>query len=513
MSDHTAEHLSAGIASGDWQRLSPMAILDFGISLLGHLLNQSSALIPLAAIILTKGEKALPYLITAAVAVMSLGAVIGLLAYLNFRFRIENSQFMVKKGIISRKRLVLDFDRVQAINITEPVYFRPFKLATLTLESAGSSGEEVKLNGVYKADAVAVRQMVLAHQRQSPQADADTAQVQTATLDEDRVLLTRNLGKVILYGLTNNGLWVFAGLFGSAFGSQAENIGEWIPKSWVSSWDAYVQAGVENKIAGLLFIIFLTLSILLALSVVAAILQFYGFKLVRAGERIIRTSGLFELKEVSLKTSKVQAVTHSQNIFALLLGVRHILLRQAGFIQNAQQAMGRNFVIISLSESEAAQITQEMINGITPDSLPTHKISKQYLLRGFFFSAILPFGVPIGLIAWISTTPEVLFGLGILPLIFLGMVLRYRRFRYGFDEHYGFMQKGLLGKSKNYFPLFKVQWVKLTQNPGQRRLGLADVTIALAGSRYHIPYMPIADAERLRDLALYHAETSTEAWI
>ena len=62
------------------------------------------------------------------------------------------------------------------------------------------------------------------------------------------------------------------------------------------------------------------------------------------------------------------------------------------------------------------------------------------------------------------------------------------------------------------FPLFKVQRIDIRQTPGQRRKGLAHLSIHLASHSLNIPYICEGDARSFRDLALYHVESSNRAW-
>ena len=88
----------------------------------------------------------------------------------------------------------------------------------------------------------------------------------------------------------------------------------------------------------------------------------------------------------------------------------------------------------------------------------------------------------------------------------------WQRAGYAVVGDYAFIRHGIIGTVSTVFPLFKVQRIDISQTPGQRRRGLSHLSIHLASHSLSIPYVRIADAEQLRDLALYYAETTEQDW-
>ena len=107
--------------------------------------------------------------------------------------------------------------------------------------------------------------------------------------------------------------------------------------------------------------------------------------------------------------------------------------------------------------------------------------------------------------------------IGLLWLVVAGLTLLivnrcWRQTGWAMDGDHVLFKRGFIGSSTTVFPLFKVQRVDLVQTPSQRRRGLAHLTLHLASHSMTMPWMRVEDAERIRDLALYRAETATEAW-
>ena len=74
------------------------------------------------------------------------------------------------------------------------------------------------------------------------------------------------------------------------------------------------------------------------------------------------------------------------------------------------------------------------------------------------------------------------------------------------------MRSGFLGFTTSMFPLFKMQRVGLRQTPGQRRAGVAHLTLHLASGSMTLAHIPADDARRLQDLTLYEVESTRRAW-
>lgn len=67
---------------------------------------------------------------------------------------------LVQRGVLHREALDISFERIQNISIREPFYMRPFGLAVLAVDTAGSSGKEVSLGGVRKDVAEHIRHTI-----------------------------------------------------------------------------------------------------------------------------------------------------------------------------------------------------------------------------------------------------------------------------------------------------------------------------------------------------------------
>lgn len=502
-----------------WQRLSPASILYFGIKSVSFMVRFGlQAIVPAFAALAAFNNL---YWLPLALALVAVGGAVfmltfAVLSYFKFRFRIEKNAFLIRSGIFKRKRLTLSFDRIQNVAFKEPIYFRPFNLIILTLESAGSSSEEVNLAGISRHLGEAIRQQVLAQRAEegtNTQTEVDSELEEKASEKSGTTLLHLPIPELVRYGLSNSGIWVFAGIF-AGFSSQLDQL--WESGLAGRLFDYYgdvAGAGIIALALGVTLLAFLFLLLIAAGSVLGAIIVNYRYTLSYADGRYHRTRGLFERQETSIPPSKIQSLTLSQPLIARLFDRFHIVVGQVGFkSKNKNKAQRQKFVIPSATAQFNAQLVHHVYPASTILSEPLRPIHTGFIKRHFLYS----FGLP-------SCGAAILWGFnlgwwGLLPLSlpFAALpfiILRWRQYGFATDQDHGLVRSGLLGHKRTVFPFYKVQTVEVKQSPGQRRDGLADLKIKLAGQSLTIPYIGKTIADEMREIILMKIETSKKAWM
>lgn len=512
----------SGVQSDKWQRLSPLSIIYFVIK---HVVDtvkggiQTFAFAP-AAIIATTGDNRWFLL-----AIFALGSsvvlIIGsILSFLKFRFRIEGNKFLIRSGVFKRKRLSLNFDRIQNVGLIEPIYFRPFSLTIMAIESAGSSSEEVSLGGVPRTLAQAIRKHILDYKKDENNLEETATETTASTNDHasnedilhtEEELLNHPVSELVRYGMSNNNVWVFAGI-GAAFLSQIE---WWESDFFTQLFDnggATIGTGIIAITLFIIALVFTVLSILFLASILGSVIVNYKYRLTYAGDRFHRTRGLLERQETSLPKIKVQNITVAQPLIARLLRRSHITVGQIGFKSKKNQNRGKKFIIPSIQPDFIKNLTQLLYNSVQIHETPLKSISNKFIYRHVLFSALPAALIAAGLLSiaidWLAIIPI------LAPIIAApAIILRWKRYGYSTDGNTGLIQTGFLGHQKTIFPFHKVQSVKMTRTPGQLRYNLATLRVMLAGKTITIPYMPFEDAIEWRDRILYVVETSNEPWM
>jgi len=517
----SAELLGTQSGADKWQRLAPAAIIHFIVKFIVQFIKQGvQGLLPLGAVILTAGENRwfiISLVLVGVVILLLSGAV---MSYFKFRFRLSGDTFLIQKGVFKRKRLSLTYGRIQNIAFKQPIYFRPFHLVVLGVESAGSSGEEVSLAGIPRSLAEEIRSVVFEKRTASPlNANEDAKEnndTDTQALAGDtEEILRQPPSELVRYGLSNNNIWVFAGITAGAIAQI-----DW--DDWFFLAD--LKHGIEtvasqSKLTAALMASGVFISIvllLLAVSALGAVVTYYNYHLTRSDGRFHRTKGLFERQETSLPENKVQSLVIKQTWPARLLGRFHLTMRQVGFSRSNNgypgAASNSKFLIPSVTDVFSVDFSAKLY--------PDFDWSRDQLKpidRAFTRKIVLWIMLPIAAIP--ATALTIVFNpLGLLVLLvpfLLAPIIMLVRARYGYatDGKHGIVRSGFIGYKLTIFPFYKVQTVQLWQSPGQRERGLASLTIKLAGFTLEVPYIPLADAQSWRDQILYEIENHKGAWM
>ncbi|MEM1412655.1 MAG: PH domain-containing protein [Pseudomonadota bacterium] len=511
----------------DWQRVSPVAIID----MLFMAVKQGAAqalpgLVVLFATAASSEQVEALWIARGMIALMLLSIPWLILSYLRFGYRVGERRIEVRKGVLHRQRLDVEFDRIQNVSILEPFYLRPFGHAVLSIDTAGSSGKEIRLPGLVVQAARALRQQLVEAADDAALAAGGNALLETvasaAEVPEDgEELVSLSRRDVIIAGLTANFMLWAAVALGAVFGSGEswEQLGPWfverlkiddvIDQVRADGGDAMVAAATTG-------LVMLGLLLLPVISMIGALFRYDGFRLSMDGDRFRRTSGLLSKHDDSVRQHKIQGVTWKQNAIALFFGRINIQLRQASAGEGVEQMPGTGskqaFSVPSLRPTQAESLSARFLPGYTPERAQFTRVDRR---RYLLVTSAVPLLVSIWPLTGLSIAVDA--RIGLLWFLIAGLTLLicnrcWKQTGWAVDEDHALFRKGFIGSSTTLFPLFKVQSVELMQTPMQARRGLAHLTLHLASHSMTMPWMQVDDAERLRDLVLYRAETAREAW-
>ncbi|MFK7957872.1 MAG: PH domain-containing protein [Lysobacterales bacterium] len=501
-----------------WHRTSPVAVVFYLIRALKFLVTDGFAMMAPAVAWYATATGGMKIWAAAWFGILAVGGMIwAILNYLRFRYQITDNQVLVRRGVMTREQLNIDFDRVQDTSIDEPFYVRPFKLAVLKLDTAGSAKKEIALAGIDIELANQIRHTLLTFRPTA--ADAQTpAQDDDEIASVDQVILRRSKLQIARYGLTANGLlWVavtFGVLAGTVGNDTWSGIGQIILVK-LQLGTLFDGSGVSKGLAisGLL----VGLPLLLALfSVLGALWKYANYQLSHDGGSFRRSSGLISRQQQTLKRTKAQVAVWKQNAIARYLNITNLQLR---LVSAGQEVSGNGmpmntpaFLVPALTDSELLPITQQFLPS-APDQRPQFSgIDRRYHLKRCLWYWVIP-------VAGVTTTSTFFLGAWAIVVPLTGLLiavltawLRSGKFGVAVIGATGFVRSGFIGTNTAVFSLRKVQRFDVTTSPGQRRRGLATLHVHMASHSISVPYLPEAVAQQFADLSLYHAESNNTPW-
>jgi len=509
-----------------WQRVSPVALVDFlVVGVRQGALQALPGLVVLYASASSSDFVSMRWVFLAFGALLLLGLVWSVLTYLRFGYRLRGARIDVRKGVLHRQTLNVEFQRIQNVSVQEPFYLRPFGKAVVGIDTAGSNSKEIRLPGIALEEAHRLRRRLVADARQAGAGDAAAlpATGDGAPEGEGEVLLRLSRRDVVIAGLTANFMLWAAVAIGTILGSgeTAERLVEWgVERLRLEEVIATLRAKGGELLVGLAIAgtVGLAVALLPVISVVGALFRYDGYVLRTDGDRFRRSSGMLSRHDDSVRQHKIQAVTWKQNAIALLFRRINLLLRQASAGSGAEASgqpgasLRPAFQVPSLHPPEAVDLTARFLPGCAADSAAFTGVDRgRYLVVSAGWISV-PFALGLLPLAVIVDGRFALVWLLAAMVVVLIVNRCWRQTGWAVTGDHALFRKGFIGSSTTVFPLFKVQRVDLVQTPGQRRRGLAHLTVHLASHSVTMPWMRVEDAERFRDLALYRAESAEEDW-
>jgi len=506
MSSVDSETSDDSLTITEWQRLSPLSVIFFIGKLLTKIVKDMlPSLAPLGIIIFTSDNKSF-ILMLVAIGASSLILLSSFLQYWFFKYKQEGNKVLINDGVFKKNKRVIAFDRIQNINILQPIYFKFFNLVTLQIETAGAKGNEADLAGIPESLANKLRNLILEKKSQtlSDKHQSDEKSVDGFSEQKIETIATASLVDLIKYGISSNGMFWFFVILAPIMGMLDDIIEKVFTKEDIQGIIELLGGGLFGKTSAVLLSVFIVFFLMFIFSIIGAIFRYYRYQLTQTktisetrSERksltditFKRTSGLLTRYEESLKLNKIQSFVTSTNFIGKLLAVEHITLGQVSSGQK-NQAQKRSTFIIPARTFEQTKILLNNVFDDSPEEIETQGISKRYInktvaLKLFFPSLIisLPF-IIFNDLYWFSLLPIVI------PTIFLPLVYRrWKAYRFGMKDGYARFERGLFGYRHITFPLYKVQRAEVRQSPIQRRRNLATLKVYLASNQLQMQYIP-----------------------
>ncbi|MBJ7517412.1 MAG: PH domain-containing protein, partial [Stenotrophomonas sp.] len=262
------------------------------------------------------------------IAVLVLASV---LQYLSYRYRIGEDGISIRSGVFSRNRREIPFARIHNVVVHQNLLHRLFGVAELRLESAGGNRPEAEMRVLRLDQALALEQRVR-HRGTAPRAvdshpDEGTPPPLPVT-DARHLLLRMTSREVVKLGLLSNRGWV---MVAAALGALVQVVPRRSMDTFIEQGgrEAFGYAtGLQPGVSGLLLVAAAVLIIgwlaLRGLSVLLALLRYYGFDLSEQQRRLTVSSGLLSKVRSSVALRRIQAWTLSETLLQRWAGRRQL---------------------------------------------------------------------------------------------------------------------------------------------------------------------------------------------
>jgi len=441
-----------------------------------------------------------------------------------FRYGFSDRGLVIHEGLIFRNVRTVDYERIENVDTQRGVLHRLLGVAEVRVETSSGGKPEALIRVLSLADVDAMRERIFERRGVGLGAAAGAADAHAGA--ETETLLELPPAELVRYGLIDNrGMLVVAAVIGFLVQSgYFEDMEERGPPPWLGSlpWESLAALGPAGPVLLALLALAVLIGLTRVLSVIVALVTLYGFRLTRTGEDLRTRFGLLTRVSLTLRRRRIQAAHQTATLLHRLF--RRVSLRvdlaggpgHGGGQESPGQTTQRELWLAPLCPPEDAErliraaLPQVRFDGLEWRALAPRARRRIFrLLSGMWLVASsLP-----ALLATDGAWPLVIV-LGPLPLFFMHATLYVRHTGWALHEEFFALKRGWLTRKLSVTPRNRIQSVRLSESPFDRRHGMASIEVDNAGAasvshRLVLRYLPRDDAERLAQ-ALYRSGVGGE---
>ncbi|MGM0877275.1 MAG: PH domain-containing protein [Bacillota bacterium] len=259
------------------------------------------------------------FFIIGAVSLFVIVVITSFLDWWKFTYWLEDGELRIEHGVIIKKKRYIPIERIQTINISAGIIQQIFRLVKVQIETAGSGMEaEAVLTAIKKQEADRIQKAISRYKQ-------DLSKPSEVQNEEKHPLPTYKMEPKDLFvaASTSSGIGVILSAI-VAFLSQFD---EFIPYDDIINRFEFLSNASFTLYAVLVFIAFFIAWIL---SIIGVLLKYAYFTVIKDGEEIKVSRGIFEKHHISIPISRIQAIRIVQNPLRQLLGYTTVYIESAG---------------------------------------------------------------------------------------------------------------------------------------------------------------------------------------
>ncbi len=448
-------------------------------------------------------------------------AALAMLRYFTYRYRYDDSELVIRSGLLFRRERHIPYARIQNIDAVQNLLHRLLKVVDVRIETGGGSTAEATMSVLPLSALTEMRERVFAGRHAAPAAQGDNAdadRMDQAPAVVGRPLLHLNTRELVLCGfIENRGAVLIAAAFGLIWELGlidrivtplvGEPMGRGVLRNFVRG--VISSATISWGRIALTVAAFVGLLLLIRLfSMAWAVVRLHDFTLTLVDDDARRQFGLLTRVAQTIPLRRIQALSVREGPLHRYLRRVAVRVSTAGGRLEEQSANADREYVAPILHIEALDDFMRAMIGVTTAGVvwqPPHPRAFRREVKGWLFSAAFACTVAGFYLQW-DVWPLV--PIGILWAI-VGARQTIRHLGWAETDEAILFKSGWLSRRIVVVRFAKIQTVSLHASPFDRRNGMARVHVDTAGasegSAIHIPYVPAEAASAL------HRRLSAEA--
>ncbi len=353
--------------------------------------------------------------IIAAIPIFVIGFIVIYLCFIAYRilyyrtsgYELTEREIKCNRGVLFRKRSVLDYKKVHAINKKQNIIHRIFGIAILTVDSGSTNtSHQAEITIIEKDRIVDALLNELNALKEGGRRNTENTQPKDELLlsDEDS-LYSFTSGKKMLYTLINIASTAFFTAFFAVLAIIVLGICKLLIKqSFLGTWGQYfLYAFLITVGAMLLFSMFSLIGCL-----IHSFVGYYKFKITTRGTDIQISYGLLEKHTNTFSYDRIKAVKITQGLVQRMLGFASIRLEVIGYTVDSgddNKNAGLGVLVPFCKYDEIGEI----LGKVLPDYIPNKKQTKSVSYFPFISWFTLILGIITGVVLLQASIPMLIF--------------------------------------------------------------------------------------------------------
>lgn len=456
------------------------------------------------------------------------------LRYVSFRYRYEESEMVIRSGILFRNERHVPYARIQNLDAVQNVFHRLLGVVEVRVETGGGTEPEAKMSVLPVAAFEEMRRRVFSGRSGRPEVQAPAAEAQSseaAATASGRTLLHLPPRELVLLGLMKGRGGI---LIGAALGLLWE-LGFWngdfafwelgdkeASRGAVRALFGWLFRGGDLPLGRIGFAVLALVGLLVALrifSVAWTLVRYHGYRLTLAGDDLRTEYGLLTRVVATIPVRRIQTLSLLEGPFARRLGRAMVRVETAGGAGGEGDEAAkkqREWLAPIIRRADLPAFVQTVIPDLDLSALTWRPAPPRAYRREFKGWLILC--LPISIVLAVSLK---WWALPLIPLLvvwaFFGSRRHVRHLGWAVTEGAVLYRSGWLWRQITAARFSKIQAVTLHESPFDRRHAMARVRVDTAGAgdlshRVDIPYLGKDTAIELQGLLAARAAGTELRW-
>ncbi|MBB00817.1 MAG: hypothetical protein CMN34_07795 [Saprospirales bacterium] len=492
------------------KRQHPLGVLILSVQFLWKLGQQAWPM--LIGLSFSIGDNFWQNAVIASIASLALTGAYALLYYWRFKYSVEERVLIVEKGILHRERLQVPFERIQTIQLFQGPIQQLFGLTGLRVDTAGSSGSEIKLVAISRAAGEALQDILRNHTSDSNEHGEEHGAIEndddlaapTETAGQERSqLVSLSISQLFKVGLSQNHLrnaFASLALISYLIGNQPDAL-----TSWLDGMPAFMATLIGAAMLLLILpgmVLFLMSGV--AVSVATAFLRYYDLRSSIGADGLHAEMGLLRRNTFQMPYARIHLTIWRSNWIRRKLGFETLEIRQA-----QAESGGQGGVRVSLPALEPCH--RAVLENVLYPDITDNPVMEVLPVRRLRWLLMVFSALPAGLF-WLVFNPliaAVVSGAW-LTFAFWTTAKRYASFRMTVYTDTIVLEKGWFWRQRILLRLAQIQGVEWERHVFLERRSIGHIVFHTAAGARRFTYVLKRQGEMLRDFALnqHHARNS-----